>query len=431
MPLHDSVKTIEENIGQFSGYMCEFSGEQIAGEAVPLEEKPAYQFLLGIGADIKTIDTPLPKLLENPQLNANIAVNGVEVISQTRVERLKRSAKIYLNPEMITPEQYSEALKKDLTPQTRETMDGIALQNLSVGICHAQEIDLLVDHKLIEGKAFSSERTEKISDDAIPILLLSSPALNFSYGLAKQLTPEQQNRFILGMFRNLFNATVQEGRTHIALPAAGLGVFGGNPTVYFNALMQVSKQYPLLNIIYHPAQFADQFDALYLTNGSPKNVVRAQKDVIFIADALCKQGIPCAFHNPSDADVVLGIYGPGEYWQDGRGNRYVGEEHIGAMTTAPLGGRGINPLAYTNINYIPMPEADRSHCFFSTNTSDTISLVIIGLAGVVTWAAVWALSSSSIAMVGLVCAALLLIAGIVELIKHYNASGQSHHMAAP
>ncbi len=54
-----------------------------------------------------------------------------------------------------------------------------------------------------------------------------------------------------------------------------------------------------------------------------------------------KKGVPCALHNPSDADVVFGLYDIGEYWKKGH---YVFEEHIASMSTAPLNSRLLNPF---------------------------------------------------------------------------------------
>lgn len=77
--------------------------------------------------------------------------------------------------------------------------------------------------------------------------------------------------------------------------------------------------------------------------------MRTDRDVFILAHQLTQQGKPCAFHNPSDADVVFGIYDVGEYWKNGKGSGYVGEEHIGAMSTAPLNSRNLNPRAYDNV----------------------------------------------------------------------------------
>ncbi len=359
MSLKDDLARVEATVGQFSRYNCEFSGKRVDGEEVNLKLKPAYQFLISLGVDEKTITSPLPRFPTSPSLGvqdpvAPIVVNRVEIMSRARAARLRNSAKIYLNPAIISKATYETALKATLSTQTQErSSDGIHYQNLAVGVCHVQEVDLLVDHKMIGEQAVATEKAAPIADDAMPLLLLSTPALNFSYGYAGTLTSEQQKDFISGMFKNLFHAAKQEGRTHIAMPAAGLGVFGGHPNDYFSAMMTVAKEYPELNIIYHPAQFGKQFDTAYAEYGSPSNVARATKDVMFIADALCKAGTPCAFHNPSDADVVLGSYGPGEYWAEGRGTGYVGEEHVGAMTTAPWGGRGLNPEAYSRIFITP------------------------------------------------------------------------------
>ena len=178
-------------------------------------------------------------------------------------------------------------------------------------------------------------------------MLVSSPALNFGYGVASYLDQDQQVEYIMGMYRNLFASTIQEGRNYIAMPAAGLGEFKGKPDVYFNTLMLVASEFPTLNIIYNPAKYVTAFEKSLL-KAKPINVVRATKDVVFVANELCKAGYPCAFHNPSDSDVVYGVYDIGEYWKTGQGIGYVGEEHIGSLTTAPLNSRGLNPDVYSH-----------------------------------------------------------------------------------
>ncbi|MBA3537947.1 MAG: hypothetical protein H0T84_15305 [Tatlockia sp.] len=357
MSLVQLISEIEQNVGLFSTYQT-ISGH---GQNIPFKLKPAQQFLKGLG--VIEEQKPLSKLLFNGFLTdlpqPSVIINSFApskvstelVITGKRISRLLNSAKTYVNNDLISKELFEKAiLDNQITPQdTSISVDSkIHWQNMAVGICHVQEIDLLTE-QLIQGeKALNSPRSGIIEVDAPAVLLLSSPALNFSYGMARYLSQIQRQEFIAGMYRNLFKATLNEGREYIALPAAGLGVFGGDANLYFNTLMNVAKEFPKLNIIYHPAQFVASFDtALQLYQ--PKNVVRAKKDVLLIANELTYKGYPCAFHNPSDCDVVFGVYDVGEYWKTGSGGSYVGEEHIGVMTTAPLNSRGLNPLAYERV----------------------------------------------------------------------------------
>ncbi len=84
-----------------------------------------------------------------------------------------------------------------------------------------------------------------------------------------------------------------------------------------------SNEYPLLNIIYHPAQFRGEFDNAWNAANKPQNIMGAKKDVVFLADELNKKGYATALHNPSDADVVYGVYDVGEYWKSGTGQLFL------------------------------------------------------------------------------------------------------------
>jgi len=276
------------------------------------------------------------------------------------------SAKTYVNEDIISADEFAKVVAPGiLTKQTQgKSSTGEYLQNLAVGICHAQKVDLLAEPSINpQGKAILGPRSGSIDTGAPAMLLLSSPALNVGYGLGNTLTPEKKVQYIEGMYRNLFNAATSEGYKYIALPAAGLGVFEGDPETYFTALMKIAKEFPNLNIIYNSGDSPKKptavlFDKLLVDN-EPTNLVRTDKDVLFVAHKLTQTGKPCAFHNPSDSDVVLGIYDVGEYWKTGKGRDYVGEEHIGAMTTAPINSRGLNPKAYEDVvkcSFLSKPE---------------------------------------------------------------------------
>ena len=357
--LTDLLKEVEQTTGSFSAYKTTIGD----GEDISFTNKPAQKFLTGLGV-VNKKNAPLstkPKGEPIPEAgNDSVSVTGFDpshptdnlVITGTRIDRLIKSAKTYVNTDIFPEGQFATAIKQGgIHPQDKGISPTSKLhwQNMAAGVCHVQEIDLLVEQIVdSDGEAVCAPRKGVIDENAPALLLLSSPALNFSYGTGNSLNETQKAAFIAGMFRNLFNATVSEGRQYIAMPAAGLGVFGGDPELYFSKLMEVAKEFPELNIIYHPAANGAVFDK-QLKLANPANVVRAHKDVMFIANELTQQGYPCAFHNPSDADVVYGLYDVGEYWKFGTGSGYVGEEHIGAMTTAPLNSRLLNPSAYQNV----------------------------------------------------------------------------------
>jgi len=371
------ITNAEKNVGSFSQYAT-VAG---AGENIPFAQKPAQQLLQGLGCT-NNVGGALTRTTNGQPLNktGNPAVviksftaskTGDLTISGGRINRLLNSAKIYINTAILPAQIYTNALANSaIRAQTKEVNPETDThwQNLAVGICHAQEIDLLMTQNVNSGgAALADVRTGQIQENAPAILLLSSPALNFAYGQARFLE-KNAPQFIQGMYRNLFNAAVSENRQYIVMPAAGLGVFGGDPNVYFEALMTIAKEYPNLTIVYHPARFGTEFKTA-LQRFQPSNVVQATKDVVFLADELCRAGHPCALHNPSDCDVVYGVYDIGEYWKTGKGSGYVAEEHIGAMTTAPLNSRLLNPSAYTNVvEFNPAVQKKRSQQVASQDT---------------------------------------------------------------
>jgi len=355
--LKDIIKSMEQSVGNFSHYKVT-TGE---GEDIPFEDKPAQQFLKGLGvlsisnAKLSTSKSGKPlKKSGNPNVTI-LSFDNRETkqlkITGARVDELMASAKIYVNTDILPEGLYAEALVKKYVVEQDQSMSPSAKkywQNMAVGVCHAQKIDLLVEHRMQDGRAISGPREGVINQGDLALLLLSTPALNIEYGVGRKLTTEQRIFLIEGMYRNLFQATLNEGYNYIALPAAGLGAFGGNPDRYFSSLMNVAAEFPNLNIIFNAVRNPKTFDK-HWKKTKPNNVVQTTKDVVFVADALTRDGKPCALHNPADCDSVYGVYDIGEYWKNGKDERYVGEEHIGSMTTAPLNSSKLNPQAYKTI----------------------------------------------------------------------------------
>lgn len=365
--LRELLKSIELIVGNFSNY------ETVTGpgEDIPFTSKPAQQLLHGLGvpnvipATNQFFGLPSKKSNGIPlaeKNNPRVLIRSFAYpksydmleITGARIDRLVNSAKVYVNSDIFPKGHYKEIIApgtlvqqtKDKSPKT-----GIHLQNMAVGVCHVQEIDLLAEPIITaDGRGILDQRIGKIDVNDPAILLLSTPALNMGGGTGNRLTKDQQVQYIESMYRNLFHAAISEGREYIALPAAGLGVFGGDPKTYFSSLMNVAKEFPELNIIYNSGnpKNAPIFDELLLES-KLTNIVRTDKDVLFIAHELTKQNILCSFHNPSDADVVLKINDVGQYWKFGKGAGYVGEEHVGAMSSAPLNSFQLNPKAYQNI----------------------------------------------------------------------------------
>lgn len=374
MPLSPAkLQEIESRVGTFAVYDCTSNkGKDIQrGENLPLDVKPAQQMLMRL--NVKRVESNDPSVTRNgkpiPQnKNPKVTIKAFDGagtkldIEGKRVDRLIKSAKVYVNNDIISSADYLNATKATIKNQDQRTLNALNnrqdmkngdyhLLNLAVGICHVEEIDLLVTQKLVDGKAVSAPRTGTIKEGDPAVLLLSTPALNFGYGgkLGAQLSNDDRQAFITGMYRNIFHAAQSEGREYIAMPAAGLGVFAGDPKEYFAILGEVAKEFPNLSILYHPGKYPNEFDAELQKPGAPNNLIKLTKDVVFVANELTQAGYSCALHNPSDADVVYGVGDVGEYWKIGKGAGYVGEEHIGATTTAVLNSKLLNPQAYSKV----------------------------------------------------------------------------------
>ena len=341
------VKKIEDSVGTFSKYQCRgvsFSGDEqhlIDGQDILPSLKPAMQLLDQLQCDHNELLTMKSDLSEfgsrgDIGIKSFARTNDRLTITKERVKELYDSAKVYINSAIITPRLY----KENLGQKNHDS------QNLAIGIVHAQKIDLLVQHQMLEdGKAIAAPRSGSIERGNSAMILLSAPALNVAYGMARSLVDADKIKLLEGMYRNLFSAAIDQGCEYISMPAAGLGVFGGDPNMYFSCLNDIALEYPNLCIIYHPAMYGSHFDALIQ---SP-NIYKATKDVMYIASELCDDGHSCAFHNPSDAEVVFGTADVGMYWKKGKGQSYVGEEHIGSVSTAPLNSFGLNSKCFKHI----------------------------------------------------------------------------------
>ena len=273
-------------------------------------------------------------------------------IDRKRVSNLLNNAKLYLNTEILSRAQYEEILKCDTGLKEHD-------YHRSVAVCHAQEIYLLVEQHLEkdgdteELLAFSSPRHIPIDDHRLdPLLLLTSPALNDYQPTA--LSAAKKSRYMLAFYSNLFDAAISEGSQCIVMPAAGLGAFGCGEVLascYFKVLMQAASEYSnQLIIFYNPRKkYSELFDRIKMAKGNPDNIIKTEKDTVFLANALNEGGFKTALHNPSDAEVVYGKMDIGMYWKSLDEHLTAGEEYIGKMTTAPINSYGLNPESYHKI----------------------------------------------------------------------------------
>lgn len=362
MTLQILMDEIEGTTGLFSTSYKTIDEHNHKGHVynIAFELKPAQQLLAGLGA------LPNQQALLSSLTPGHTAIDYKDVavksfspkdseeliIAADRIKRLHRSAKIYVNTDLCPAGLYAKAMQQHLVNRKDSSLSDdaqIHWQNLAAGVCHAQEIDLLVDASISKsGRALTTARKGVIGKDAPAILLLSNPTLKFKHGLAKKLDKETRLKFIEGMYRNIFNAAISSGRNYIVMPAAGLGKSGGKPDVHFAALMTVAKNFPNLNIIYNPDKHAKKFDEALL-KAKLDNVVKATKNVVFIADKLTRQGKPCALFSPCDSDVIYGHCDVGDNWKLEKNSNFDGKNYIGATTTAALNSHGLNPHAWKHI----------------------------------------------------------------------------------
>lgn len=359
MTLKLLMEEIKETIGLFSKSYKTMDEHHHEGHVqnIPFKLKPAQQFLAGLGVSdnqhvaLSSLANIIPLDVTIKHFSPKKSASELK-ISAARVSRLLQSSKIYVNTDLCPAGLYNKAMQHGLvsSQDTRISDDTqIHWQNLAVGICHSQEIDLLISTtKSHNGRALTTARKGVIEKEAPAILLLSNPTLKFKNGFGKKLDRDTRIKFIEGMYRNIFNAAINEGRYYIAMPAGGLGKSGGKAELYFAALMKVARDFPSLNIIYNPATHVKKFDdALHKANLA--NVARTNKNVVFIADKLTQQGKLCALFNQSTSDVAYGLCDIGECWKRDENHNFDGENYIGSTTTAPLNSYGLNQHAYKNI----------------------------------------------------------------------------------
>lgn len=361
MSLLHVLQDIEKQVGLFSKKYKTINAHNHYGltQDIPFDNKPAQQVLTQLGGasdqkailSIRTSVTLPTDGLVIKDFMSNQSPNTL-IIANKCIPTLLDNAKIYVNTTLFPEGLYAKTLaEKKITSHDKHRSEetNTYWQNMAVGICHAQIIYPLVSSIINKNnKSITTPADGHILERDPGILLLSSPRLQFKDGVAKKLTSEQQTQHIEGMYRNLFQATLSEGRNYLAMPAAGLGSTGGACEAYFSALMKVAKEFPELNIIYHPSAHGKEFDNA-LKKSKLTNVVKATKDIIRIADLLTQQGNLCALHNPSETDVVYGLCDVGGHWKTGKNKHFTMQEYIGTMTTAPLNSIAFNPLAYQTI----------------------------------------------------------------------------------
>ncbi|MGC1183480.1 hypothetical protein [Legionella sp.] len=305
------------------------------------------------------------------------------IITGKCIDKLLKSAHIYLNSHLVTESDYKTVMELLKTKSDiPEKYKGIDWKNRAVGVCHAQEIHLLAGtfiNKKSEVLSTVLPDETTITEDTPTLLLLSNPILDLS-----KLDFQNNEKYpdlITSMCRNLFNAAMSEGRDYIVMPEANLGRHKAK--MFFGALMAVAKEYPNLNIIYH-AKHKKIFDEILnsafnendFKNGTKTiNVTRTNKNIILEAASLMSENKLCALHYPVSSNVIFGLSDISEHGQSPghsllRKNRNkTFQTFIGTVSTAILGSYSINPTAFSKI-----VERDLSYALGTSENPDVLLL---------------------------------------------------------
>lgn len=271
------------------------------------------------------------------------------------IEYGKGAKKIFAQPGVPIPDQIPGLFNRAMrTP----------LINLSPNICASMEVVFFVEQfrDPKSGKAFVKLRNGDLSR-ATPVTLLAVPGLNLSYGKCRNgriydgAKTDITEITIENMWTVCLESMKRRGIKYAFFPAIGLGAFAPDgqeskiAQIYFEKLAKLlSGRYRgcFDGIFFNPKKLNSKLlDRIILKYQQSLDgvLIKYDRDVMFAAIEVSKHGIVCALLDPSDADVVWGLYHPGEYFLFGD---YVGEEHIGATSTACLSSRGVYPQGYTD-----------------------------------------------------------------------------------
>jgi hypothetical protein len=343
------VKTLEESVGELSSSFPVLENSiPKEGWGINLADKPATKFLTAMGAKpeenpLTAWDTP-SKASKDGEQDAEIEFLGSGcklIITKGRQKELYESAKIYLNTGIITEEEYLSI--RDTKSQDIKTDEmGNSWEKLSIGVVHAQKIDLLLEQFKYETASGPWDtygpKNATIKPGETSITLLSSPVLK-----------NTDSFYIDGMYRNLFSAALQEGCDYITMSMEKCDMQIGDEINYFYSLLKIAEEFPELNIIFCPKNLKNispLLDSLKI----PENLAITCSNVVFIADQLRKQEKKCALHNPSHINEVYGKCDVGNNWKSAVSyKQYMLGEHIASISTASLNSYGLNPVAFSKV----------------------------------------------------------------------------------
>lgn len=378
MKLQEFITEQEKKLGRQSSsyHFRDHKGTKHGAAKIPFDQRPGTQLIKALGG-IATEDTYL-STRQNSKSEALVAkqdvvTNGFSFakhpipnqpsvkLEAARLTRLINSGKIYVNVngfhhEGLYKEILDERTVKALSAAIYENgLTKIHWQNMALAVCHAQEIDLLVQvHTEDEETVFSPlpEGCVKKADDPA-LLLLSTPYLKFSHlvghGLAGHLKDWEALGMLQVMYRNACHAAVSEERKYLLVLGPGFPHYHLLPDIYFEALGSVAKEFPQLQIVFHPVDHEKRFDD-YLSKEKPTNLVKSKKHIVALANQLTQTGHACALLNPTHSDVIYGNCDIGKKCKIASSHDFTHDTFFHDMTTAAINSYGLNPAAYQRIN---------------------------------------------------------------------------------
>ncbi len=217
--MREKLEQIERQVGKFSSYHVYLDGKPRHAGTTTLEERPSYQMLGQLGS-VPQKNEPLSTRSDGTEIpkegNADVTLNvfGQEkplTISGKRLDRLARSAKVYVNTDVVDRDAYVKAVKnREIQAQDSEAQHkGQYWMAMASSCCHVQEVDLLTQFQPGEEAAIHHGRVGEIRDDEQALVLLSTPALHPS--VLSKITREQSKEYIISFYRTLCEATLAEG----------------------------------------------------------------------------------------------------------------------------------------------------------------------------------------------------------------------------
>lgn len=381
-----SIEELYEKAGKFAFYYT-------------ANKTPMMNFLKGIGCVLNRAHTfkgddflkEEKYEIQIPAINDFYNPNPVTLtISNEKIRAIMSSAKVVVSNQLGIEDykRIQSTVDDQISQNPPSSLDvrGIVIDGSTLSrpnysaemyacqICHSARLPVLTNPYNSSGSAHQ-QLSDINLDEAPEIVLINTPGANFAYGKGFKetfldngsLKVAEFENFLNGLWTNVIFSAIEQNATDLSLLPIGLGAFLKGLSPETNLEIQKSYLRSLKAILEDPnikPKLEDQFkDGIYFTLGP---IAKTTADEIFEdsdfvhfhdRDALnLSQEISadpdhcCAILNPSDGDVMFGIYNVGEYWQTSyKGTlSHVGEEYLMHLIPGQLTGRDMCPEAFEN-----------------------------------------------------------------------------------